>query len=581
MDKINKNSLLGNIKYLTIKMKEFDNKVMIIIIVYAFMIAAIPFLTAFLSKYVIDELVEKRTGLIIGILFAFFIIGFFTQGLSPYVKSVYEPRLMGVREKFINLLNKKVMDMDYEYIENPDTGTRLELAMRAVADNMSGIEAMLNSLVGMIGNSISIIVYSCFIVSYKWWILLLLIAFLCIQTLVSMKEKKYEISRAEEVAFCNRKKGYLYYIMSDFRNGKDIRLNKLSSYFENKFEDAGSELLKIQNDVLQYRGINQSIECVFKAFKMAAIYFALFYSYRIGEMTVGQFSFYFSAIIAYDLLLGQFVKSVTEMKKQSHFVDDYRDFLELKEYRSTKGTNNLNISEINEIELEHLYFVYPGAEDYVLKDINLKISKGERIALCGFYRPSSGTIRVNGIDAEKIDRKSYVSQISALFQDYNFFSFSIKDNIVGEEEADFGRINKIIEELELDPIINNLPKGIETTVYRVLDKDGVEFSGGQNQRIAFARALYKKNSVILLDEPTAALDVLSEKKLYEDFNELTKGKTVIFISHRLASTKFCDRIVTLYNGTIDEVGSHDELLGKNGRYAELFRLQASKYFAQE
>ncbi len=587
---------MRNIVYLIKKTKEFDHKVMPIVVLYAFMIAAIPFLTSFLSKFVIDELVDKRTAFIVGILMAFFVIGFFTQGLSPYVKSIYEPRIMGVREKFINLLNKKVMDMDYEYTENPDTGTKLEMAMRAVSDNMSGIEGMLNGLVGMIGNSVSILVYTVFIIVYKWWMFLLLVVFLFAQVMIDLAVKKYEVSRAEDMASRNRKKGYLYYVMGDFRNGKDIRLNKLSSYFGKKFEDLGKEVLGIQKDILRRRGISQSLESVFKAFKMVAIYFVLFYSFRVGEISVGQFSFYFSAIITYDTLMNQFVRAVIEMKKQSYFIDDFREFMALEEYTASRDDDDILIPEINEIELEHLSFSYPGTETEILKDVNLKITKGERIALvglngagkttlikilCGFYRPSSGTIKINGTDIKKINRKSYIGQISALFQDYNFFSFSIKENIVGEGEADDERISRIVEDLNLNPLISKLPKGLDTTIYRILDKDGVEFSGGQSQRIAFARALYKKNSLILLDEPTAALDVLSETKLYEDFNGLTKGKTVLFISHRLASTKFCDRIVTLYDGTIDEVGSHDELLKKNGRYAELFKLQASKYLATE
>ena len=596
MEKRNKTSLMQNIVYLIRKTKEFDHKVMPVVILYAFMIATIPFLTSFLSKFVIDGLMDKRTGFIIGVLMAFLVIGLFTQGLSPYVKSIYEPRIMGVREKFINLLNKKVMDMDYEYTENPETGTKLEMAMRAVSDNMSGIEGMLNGLVGMIGNSISILVYTVFILMYKWWMFLLLIAFLAVQVMIDLAVKRYEVSRAEEMAARNRKKGYLYYVMGDFRNGKDIRLNKLSSYFGTKFEDLGKEVLGIQKDILGRRGVSQSLEYVFKAFKMIAIYFALFYSFRIGEITVGQFSFYFSAIITYDTLMNQFVRAVIEMKKQSYFVDDFRDFMALEDYVASRGKDEVPIPEINEIELEHLSFSYPGTDVEILKDVNLKITKGERIALvglngagkttlikilCGFYRPTSGTIKINGIDITRINRKSYIGQISALFQDYNFFSFSIKENIAGDGEIDEERISQIIDDLDMSSLIGKLPKGIDTTIYRILDKDGVEFSGGQNQRIAFARALYKKNSLILLDEPTAALDVLSETKLYEDFNGLTKGKTVLFISHRLASTKFCDRIVTLYDGTIDEVGSHEELLKKNGRYAELFKLQASKYLATE
>ena len=593
MEKEKKTNLLHNIRYLIKKTMEFDCKVIYECMLYAFMIAMIPLLTSFFSKYITDELIGKRKELIICSLIVFFLIGLFTKGISPYLKSLYEPRIMGVREKFINLLNKKVMDMNYEYTESSEIGTKLDLAMRAVSDNMSGIEGMLNCLVIMVGNSLSIIVYSVFIFLYKWWIFVWLIFFLCIQTFFELKKERYEIDRAKEIAACSRKKDYLYYVMGDFRNGKEIRLNELSSYFSEKFEEAGGELLEIQKDIFEYKGKCQSLEYVIKGVEMIMVYFTLFYSYRIGEITVGQFSFYFSAISIYKILLGQFMNSIIEMQKQSYFIDDYCDFLALKEYYSLSVDNSIEINEINEIEIEHLYFAYPNSEKYVLNDVSLKISKGERIALvglngagkttlikilCGFYQPTLGVIKINGIDISRINKKSYVNQISALFQDYNFFAFSIKDNIVGGVEVDEARVDQIINQLNLRALFNELKNGIDTTLYRILDKDGVEFSGGQNQRIAFARALYKRNSLILLDEPTAALDVVTETELYEDFNDLTEGKMVIFISHRLASTKFCDRIITIYEGRIDEVGSHDELIAKNGRYAELFRLQRCKYF---
>lgn len=485
--------------------------------------------------------------------------------------------------------------MNYEYTENPEIGKKLEMAMRAVSDNVSGIEGMLNSLLGMIGAFISVAVYSCFIIAYKWWFFLFLAILSFAGMLAHLKQKNYERSRAEELAECNRKKTYFYNVMGDFKNGKDIRLYGLNQYLENKYTDAGNAGLEIQKDILSVRGFGMTAESILKAFKMLGIYLLLFLSYRNGEITIGQFSFYFSAMTTWDILVQQFLRLFVEIKAQSVFIDDFRNFLELNEYAECDPDHKISIEEIVKIEFEHVDFSYPGNQSCILRDVNFTISKGERIALvglngagkttlikllCGFYTPTKGTIKVNDIDIHDVDKKSYVNCISALFQDYQFFSFSIGENVAASESGDADKMRRIFEKLRLDTMIDKLSKGIHTTIYRVLDKDGIELSGGQSQRVAFARALYKNSSLMLLDEPTAALDVVAETNLYKDFNDLTSDKMVIFISHRLASTKFCDRIITLYDGHIDEDGSHDELMKNAGRYAELYRLQSSRYLSE-
>lgn len=590
MKQKSKYNIFQNIKYLLEKSKEFDKYILVLLVVYSFMIAMVPFLTAFLSKYVVDELVEREYTLVIGVIIIFAVVGTMTKGIAPCIKAIYEPRIMGVREKFINLLNRKVMEMDYEYTENPEIGKKLELAMRAVADNVSGIEGMLNTLFGMIGVFISILIYSIYIVNFKWFLFLFLIAVLLGEMFSFFRQKKYEIKFADDIAACNKKKDYFYNQMSDFQNGKEIRLYTLNRFLTRKYQEANEDYLEIHKKILGSRGVQSSLESLCKAIKYFAVYVFLFAAYKSQEITIGQFSFYFSAMTIYNPLVQQFVKAFIDINAQSVFINDFRDFLELEEYLSEEG---LVIDEIKKITFENVSFAYPGTDKYVLKNINLTITQGERLALvglngagkttmvkllCGFYKPTSGVIRVNDCDIRRINRASYIACVSALFQDYKFFSFSIKENITATtNEADQARLQSVIDSLGLEAILGKLMNGIDTTIYRVLDKDGVELSGGQGQKIAFARALYKDNSFILLDEPTAALDVIAETKMYDDFNRLTKGKTVIFISHRLASTKFCDRIVTLYDGEIDECGSHEELMKRNGRYADLFHLQASKY----
>lgn len=243
-------------------------------------------------------------------------------------------------------------------------------------------------------------------------------------------------------------------------------------------------------------------------------------------------------------------------------------------------------------EFKHVYFKYPEDQEYILKDLNFKIFKGEKIAIVGpngsgkttmiklllrLYEPSKGQILVNGQDIRQLDLTNYQRIFGTVFQDFTLFSWSIKDNILMGAPFDQAKMRRILSQVELSDRINQLPQGLETSISQELDEDGVEFSGGERQKIAIARALYRDSPVVVLDEPTAALDPVAEANIFSKFNELTAGKTAIFISHRMSSTQFSDCILVLKDGKIIERGTHDELMSQKGLYQQLYHEQA-KYF---
>ena len=248
------------------------------------------------------------------------------------------------------------------------------------------------------------------------------------------------------------------------------------------------------------------------------------------------------------------------------------------------------------VDIVDLCFSYPNSEKYVLDHLNLTIKPGEKMALvgengsgkstlikllCKLYKPSSGVIYLNGIDISQIPDDIYWEIIGAVFQDAMVFPFSIRDNITLEESVDEERLSKAINDSGIEQIMDGLSNGIDTVLLRILDDEGLDISGGQRQRLYLARALYKNNKFLMLDEPTAALDPLAEASLYKQYDSLTKGKTSLYISHRLASTKFCDRVAYLKDGKILELGSHDELMDSNGEYKELFHIQAKYYMESD
>lgn len=258
----------------------------------------------------------------------------------------------------------------------------------------------------------------------------------------------------------------------------------------------------------------------------------------------------------------------------------------------TKKTATASTTEELTIEFKHVYFKYPEDQEYILKDLNFKIFKGEKIAIVGpngsgkttmiklllrLYEPNKGEILVNGQDIRQLDLTNYQRIFGTVFQDFTLFAWSIKDNILMGAPLDKAKMKLVLSQVELSDRIRQLPQGLETSISQELDESGVEFSGGEKQKIAIARALYRDAPIVVLDEPTAALDPVAEANIFSKFNELTAGKTAIFISHRMSSTQFSDRILVLKEGKIIERGTHDELMNQKGLYQQLYHEQA-KYF---
>ena len=247
-----------------------------------------------------------------------------------------------------------------------------------------------------------------------------------------------------------------------------------------------------------------------------------------------------------------------------------------------------------EFTFENVSFQYPGHEKFVLKNLNLTIKAGMKLAIVGIngagkttltkllmrlYEPTKGRILLNGTDVKMYDRTAYQKIFAPVFQNVEVFSYPIWENVSmrEREDTDMDIVNYALERSGLDKKIEKLEKGVETQLLKIFDVKGIDLSGGERQRLAMARALYQDRSVIVLDEPTAALDALAEDKMYQEFNKMVEGKTSIFISHRLSSTRFCDQIVLFEDGAVAELGTHDELMEKAGKYAHMYHVQAQYY----
>lgn len=275
------------------------------------------------------------------------------------------------------------------------------------------------------------------------------------------------------------------------------------------------------------------------------------------------------------------------------FLDPYLEFMSLKEETVEEGKEKLN-APIETVEFSHVTFTYPKAEKPVLKDVTFSIHKGEKISIvglngagkstlvkliCRMYRADSGEIKINGKNIYEYDYQSYMNAISAVFQDYRLFNFTIAENIsCSEQNVNQEKIDRLIEEVGLREKIDSLKDGVYSRFGKEYEENGIEMSGGEGQKVAIARALYKDASMVILDEPASALDPIAEAEIYEKFNCLVDDKTAIYISHRMSSSVFCDKILIIDGGTVADFDTHENLMKKtDSLYYKLFHSQAENY----
>ena len=315
-----------------------------------------------------------------------------------------------------------------------------------------------------------------------------------------------------------------------------------------------------------------------------------------GNISVAEFTFMIGIVIGFAVWLNQLSESYGRVKEASLRIDHFRAYIDMDEginLEKGKDVDELLNSKLS-IEFKNVTFTYPDALKPTIKNLNLKIEAGEKIALVGIngagkttlvklltglYNPTEGDILINGIPVSDFNRYEFYKLFGVIFQDIHPLPFSIAQNISGsiEEEQDLELVNNVLEKAGLAEKVASLEKKEQTNLTQVIDDKGIELSGGELQKLMLARALYKDSPILVLDEPTAALDPLAEQELYVKYNSLTEHKTSLFISHRLASTQFCNRIIYLEDGLILETGTHNELMKKKGKYAEMFEIQSQYY----
>lgn len=558
------------------------------------------FMTAtLLNQFSTDINIKKIFRILILLLIVKLLVSILNKVLS-YFNTIYSKEFA---DKENLLFIDKFLHVDFSEME----GTNFRQLRRTISETASfgyGRHAFIQVLQDMIDDIFSIVIsvflFAKFFVSLicsdgnLMPILLFLVIFVFVTIKVISnsyainKSNKLLTERIEDFVDCNRVEDSV----NSYHQGKDIRLYRQSEY-----------ILKIKREIfLSWKNIWSDISKKRCKYSVYAIILAnlgtiftdliLFYFVFIGKMLPGSFFSNSGYIEKFSNSVCAVFAQISVFRSNTEHIERYLSFFDYKEIdRNGLAIDNCKFE--NCITFNNVSFKYPDCEETVLNSITCNIVKGKKYAivgqngsgkstfiklLCRLYEPESGYIQIDNYKANSINLEEYWSVFSVIFQDFNLFSFSLGQNIAVNYSASEKELLPIIDKACFLDRYKNMEKGIDTLLFKNFDASGVEVSGGEAQKIALSRAIYKNGDVFILDEPTAALDPIAESELYQNFNAIAQDKTVIYISHRLASCKFCDEIMVFDNGKIVQTGTHESLLKDvNGKYYELWRAQADHY----
>ncbi len=587
---------IDNILFVLKHMSLWQKSIFVSIGLYTIFYAISPFIWIYVPKFLIDELLgSRKLDVIIKILGIGLVVSATVGFLTEYLQGNFRMKMNVIRYNFIHMLSEKSMTMDFPYTEDPETLNDINIAMRTVQSPMNGVGIVILKLFSILGSIIGFIGFIAIIFKLSPIILTILIITVIISYFIMVKAKNYERSRKDDLSKEERQIYYSSSTLSDFQYGKDIRVYGLKDILLTKKHDSNKRLLNIIGDVQSYIFKASILDGILFFIREIIIYSYLIYRVVYEGLSIGDFVMYSVAMNSFATWMDTTMKDISTIRIQSLYISDFREFLNKKEPEERLDPIKIPDCEKYEIEFDNISFKYPNSDKYVFKDFSLKINPGERLAIVGIngagkttlvklltrlYKPNSGEIRINGININDFELEEYIDLISVVFQDVKIFPFNIRENIAFNHVSDEDKLKVVIEKSGLKEKIDSLENGVETNMLKVLDEEGIELSGGENQKIAMARALYKNGKILIMDEPTASLDALAEYKLYQSFDDLISDRTAIYISHRLSSTRFCDKIAFIENGELKELGTHDELMNLGKLYRNMFDIQ-SRYYKEE
>lgn len=556
-----------------------------------------PFLGILMTPLLVDELCNARSVERIVQYVAIIVVGeCLLQTAASWLDTVLQKYQQRLDNYFAMQLGMHSMGLDFQLTEDKKALDQLEKAKTGMAWYSGGVYGIAEQVFMFCGNCFKIGGFVTLIVVNAPVLLAVILVYALIGLFITNKCNKIELAAYGSLSKLNRLFSYFGWEIVDFRYGKDIRLYQARELMLHKWKtntDASIGVWRQQGDsTYPYQILRSAADVVRQLITYA--YVGILAIRKV--FSIGIFTQMIATAGALDATLGGLTWNITELIKRCNYAYEYVLFMEYPE-AIPKGTAHVEKKQ-HRIEFRNVAFSYPGTDKKVLDGINITVEPGEHLSivglngagkttfiklLCRLYDPTSGEILLDGKNIKDYDYAEYMEQFAPVFQDFKLFGFTMGENVLLKETElqtpeERQKLDALLKQVELDGMVGRLSKGADTTLFKMFEEDGVEPSGGEQQKLAIARALYKNAPVIILDEPTAALDPIAEYEIYRQFHTLVGDKTAFYISHRLSSCRFCDRIAVFSDGKIAEYGSHDELAAvPGGIYAKMFEAQAQYY----
>lgn len=571
-----------------------DKSIFIVCAVFTLAALIVPLLSIALPKVLIDYLMGEEPKLwgIIWIVAAFFGGGTIFAFLEEWLAYISYPKMTALRIDYVRDQAIKLLSIDYKYMESAKFFEERELAFESTSDNNSGIELVYHKMFQIPQLVLVILVLSIFIGLASPLILIAIIINIAATTWASIAVNKYEYKKKEQLSKHKRRVDYYGKTAKDFAYGKDIRLYDLKDRILDNFNIEIKGYVDVFKLVKNREYALGFITLITLLISDIATYGILTYL-TVNGMPIADFSMYIIASSTLSQKMTSLSEYITQILREIMYVRDLFKFLD-EDLGETGGELLAIPKEIPlDIEFEHVSFKYPGTDSNIYEDFSLKIPAGQKLALVGIngagkttfvklltglFTPDSGRILINGHEISEYNKSELFKMFAVVYQEVNIMAYTIAENIAcSNENIDYDKVDRVLKQVDLYDKVQSLEKGVNTMMLKIIDEEGAVFSGGESQKLAIARALYKGGNCVIMDEPTAALDALAEAEIYAEFDTLTQSKTAIYISHRLASTKFCDKIALIDGTGLKEYGTHDELMKSGGEYHKMFVIQGKYY----